>query len=214
MQKSLEGLSSTATMRATERPGSMCSGRAGGGSKAGVERAAHQLPDRCGPGRSRTCRVGAAPSPDRESRAPPRERPRWPPASSPGERVSRPGSVRWVRLRSRRNRRATKLVLELSDRPGQQGLRNVAALGRPREVQGLARSEKSSDLVQLHRPIDREPSLLARHFGDLARDAGAAILCGHRFGNRHADCAERRIGYLVGINDDEGASPCRAMPRD
>ena len=47
---------------------------------------------------------------------------------------------------------AAQLLLELLDRPGQRGLRDVALLGRAGEVQRVGDRQKIADLVHLHAP--------------------------------------------------------------
>ena len=58
--------------------------------------------------------------------------------------------------------RAVELGLELLDRFGQGGLRDVAALGRAREVAGVDDGQEVADLVQLHRSAEYGPSDLLR----------------------------------------------------
>src|SRR5689334_20041401 len=57
------------------------------------------------------------------------------------------GQMRMVTLAI--EKRATQLVLEQPDGSGQGGLRDIAALGCAREVQGLAERHEVSDLMHL-----------------------------------------------------------------
>ena len=48
------------------------------------------------------------------------------------------------------DQQSTKLLLELLNRAGEGGLRDVASFRRAREIQRLAQGEKISDLIELH----------------------------------------------------------------
>ena len=64
------------------------------------------------------------------------------------ERAAELGEVRVGALAV--EQRPAKLLLELLDGAGQRGLRDVAALGRAREIQLLAEREEVADLMHFH----------------------------------------------------------------
>ncbi len=54
-----------------------------------------------------------------------------------------------------------QLLFELLDRAGQRRLRDMALLGRPREIQGVGDRQEIADLMHLHAPT--VPRLCAPH---------------------------------------------------